>query len=96
MDKTELTWFDYFTCGRTVSLRNIVLLEPCSLLRPLTNPETHREMKNTRVAVQTTKAYRVREVWFHSFLTLVLDDGKWSGVLVLLVVVVVTIMGQYY
>jgi len=91
MDKTELTCADYFTCGRTVSLRNIVPLEPCSLLRPLTNPETHKEMKNTCVPVQTTKAYRVREVWFHSFLTLVLDEGEWSGMLV-----VVTIMGQYY
>ena len=35
------------------------------------------------------KAYRVREVWLHSFLTLALDGAKWSAV-------VVTIMGQYY
>ena len=45
MDKTELTWADYFICGRTVSLRNIVLLEPSGLIRPQTNPETHREME---------------------------------------------------
>ena len=38
------------------------------------------------------KAYRVREVWLHSFLTLALDGAKWSAV----VVMVVTIMGQYY
>jgi hypothetical protein len=38
------------------------------------------------------KVYRMREVWFHSFFNFVLDDGKWSGVLVS-VVTVVTIKG---
>ena len=48
------------------------------------------------------KAYRVKEVWLHSLLTLVLLDGaKWSAVLVVMVMVmvevlVVTIMSQSY
>jgi hypothetical protein len=38
-------------------------------------------MNGENVPVNFMKAYREREVWFHSFLTSALNGGEWSKIL---------------